>query len=145
MIQLTDKQTENAPALGTKGKPWNKKNKPANKDTDGGDIGEEIFAEDERMPTAADMEGTDISAFVEVFRTRGFVLKPESVDKSNKMFAKMEFVKYGVPTRGKWSSANSTSQSAKFAKKKFIDKNHISGMTLEEEAKVLKPCVYKTR
>ncbi|KAL2368551.1 rRNA processing protein Rrp8 [Blastomyces gilchristii SLH14081] len=100
---------------------------------------EEIFLEDQ-VNTAADE--TDISAFVEVLRTRGFVLKQESVDKSNKMFVKMEFVKHGHPTKGKWAvNVNDT----RFGKKKFIENDDGNGMAPEEESKVLKPCVYKTR
>lgn len=104
----------------------------------------EVYAEDAR-PTADDDE-TDISAFVEVFRTRGFVLKPESVDKSNKMFVRMEFVKAGgPPTKGKHASV---SNGAGAGKKKYIEKSKEDGamdLSPEEEASVLKPCVYKTR
>ncbi|OJD22707.1 hypothetical protein ACJ73_05947 [Blastomyces percursus] len=100
---------------------------------------EEIFAEDQVNNTA---DETDISAFVEVLRTRGFVLKQESVDKTNKMFVRMEFVKHGHPTKGKWAvNVNET----RFGKKKFNENDDSSGMTPEEESKVLKPCVYKTR
>ncbi|KLJ05739.1 hypothetical protein EMPG_10829 [Blastomyces silverae] len=109
-----------------------------NEDEEGIDD-EEIFAEDQ-VNNAADE--TDISAFVEIFRTRGFVLKQESVDKSNKMFVKMEFVKHGHPTKGKWAvNVNET----RFGKKKFVENDDGNGMTPEEESKVLKPCVYKTR
>jgi len=78
-----------------------------------------------------------------VFRTRGFVLRPESVDKSNKMFVRMEFIKQGHPTRGKHCSTTFGLP----GKKKFIDKGDeaLPGLSPEEEAKVLKPCVYKTR
>ncbi|PGH00884.1 ribosomal RNA-processing protein 8 [Blastomyces parvus] len=100
---------------------------------------EEIFAEDQANNAA---DETDISAFVEVLKTRGFVLKQESVDKSNKMFVKMEFVKHGHPSKGKWAvNANDT----KFGKRKFIENDEGNGMTPEEESKVLKPCVYKIR
>ncbi|KAG5298078.1 ribosomal RNA-processing protein [Histoplasma ohiense] len=100
---------------------------------------EDIFAEDQVNNTR---DKTDISAFVEVLRTRGFVLKQESVDKSNKMFVKMEFVKHGQPTKGKWAV---NVNDARFGKKKFIENGEGNGMTPEEESKVLKPCVYKTR
>lgn len=101
----------------------------------------EIYAEDARP---ADNDETDISAFVEVFRTRGFVLRPESVDKSNKMFVKMEFVKAGgAPTKGKHAS----SAPAPGGKKRFVERKSDvdGGMTAEQEAQVLKPCVYKIR
>ena len=114
-------------------------------DDEGSDVDDaDIYAEDAR-PADNDDE-TDISAFVEVFRTRGFVLKPESVDKSNKMFVKMEFVKAGgAPTKGKYAST--TGAAAGPGKKRFIDRSALAdkGMTAEEEAAVLKPCVYKIR
>lgn len=104
----------------------------------------DVYAEDAR-PTA-DNDETDISAFVEVFRTRGFVLKQESVDKSNKMFVRMEFVKAGgPPTKGKHASV---ANGAGTGKKKYVEKRQEDGamdLSPEEEASVLKPCVYKTR
>lgn len=103
----------------------------------------EIYAEDAR-PT--DNDETDISTFVEVFRTRGFVLRPESVDKSNKMFVKMEFVKAGgAPAKGKHASAGRVPAPGK--KRFFVERKSDvdGGMTAEQEAQVLKPCVYKIR
>lgn len=104
----------------------------------------EVYAEDARP---VDNDETDISAFVEVFRTRGFVLRPESLDKSNKMFVKMEFVKAGAaPTKGKYA-ASATSAPAPGGKKRFVERKADAdgGMTAEQEAQVLKPCVYKIR
>jgi ribosomal RNA-processing protein 8 len=124
-------------------KTQQKKQKKSKKDEDEIDE-EDIFAEDARP--AADDDETDISAFVEVFRTRGFVLRPESVDKSNKMFVKMEFVKQGgAPVKGK--HATGLSAPAPGGKKRFVDRKPASdsGMTAEQEAQVLKPCVYKIR
>jgi ribosomal RNA-processing protein 8 len=124
-------------------KTQQKKQKKSKKDEDEIDK-EDIFAEDARP--AADDDETDISAFVEVFRTRGFVLRPESVDKSNKMFVKMEFVKQGgAPVKGK--HATGLSAPAPGGKKRFVDRKPASdsGMTAEQEAQVLKPCVYKIR
>jgi ribosomal RNA-processing protein 8 len=119
-----------------------KKLKKKGDDDAGSDVDEEdIYAEDARP---AQDDGTDISAFIEVFRTRGFVLKPESVDKSNKMFVKMEFVKQGgAPTKGPHASAAAPAA----GKKRFIEKAKVEekGMSPEEEAAVLKPCVYKIR
>ncbi|KAL1969883.1 hypothetical protein VTN77DRAFT_7392 [Rasamsonia byssochlamydoides] len=129
-------------------KKKNKKKRKAGEgdsDVDDDDEEAEIFAEDARHTD--DSDETDISAFVEVFRSRGFVLKPDSVDKSNKMFVKMEFVKAASvpPTRGKYAGVEGRSgKVAPQAKKKFIDDDD-DGLTPEEEAKVLKPCVYKTR
>ncbi|CEJ53867.1 hypothetical protein PMG11_00206 [Penicillium brasilianum] len=121
------------------------KKQKKSKNGDDSDIDEaDIFAEDARPPV--DDDETDISAFVEVFRTRGFVLRPESVDKSNKMFVKMEFVKQsGAPIKGK--HATGLSAPAPGGKKRFVDRKPAaeSGMTHEQEAQVLKPCVYKIR
>ncbi|KAJ5124008.1 uncharacterized protein N7515_007833 [Penicillium bovifimosum] len=103
-----------------------------------------IFAEDVRPSDNSDE--TDISAFVEVFRSRGFMLRQESVDKSNKMFVSMVFVKQGgPPTKGKHASA--LSAPAPGGKKRFVERkpDSESGLTPEQEAQVLKPCVYKIR
>jgi ribosomal RNA-processing protein 8 len=143
----------------TQKKKLSKKNKKK-KNGDGDDIDddsdedEEIYAEDAPQNPASGNDDTDISAFVEVFKTRGFVLKQESVDKSNKMFVKMEFVKAGgAPTKGKYAGvtpapARVEKQAPVQAKKKFIDyrdDESNKGLTAEQEAKVLKPCVYKIR
>lgn len=130
------------PLSKTEKKKQKKKGGAAENDA-GSDVDEtEIYAEDAKP---GDGDETDISAFVEVFRTRGFVLKPESVDMSNKMFVKMEFVKQGgPPTKGKHAATGAASG---HGKKKFIEKtaDSESNMTPEEEASVLKPCVYKNR
>ncbi|RAL12025.1 25S rRNA (adenine645-N1)-methyltransferase [Aspergillus homomorphus CBS 101889] len=123
-------------------KKLKKKQSADNADSDVDD--NEIYAEDARP---ANDDETDISAFVEVFRTRGFVLKEESLDKSNKMFVKMEFVKAGgAPTKGKHVSS-APSAGAGPGKKRFIDRSSLTdkGMSAAEEAAVLKPCVYKIR
>ncbi|KAA8650649.1 hypothetical protein EYZ11_002824 [Aspergillus tanneri] len=102
----------------------------------------EVYAED-AQPTNNDE--TDLSAFIEVFRTRGFILKSELVDKSNKMFVKMEFVKQsGAPVKGKHASIGGAKAGP--GKKRFIEKpTEAKSMSPEEEAAVLKPCVYKIR
>lgn len=131
------------PLSKTEKKKQKKKGSKGGDDADSDVDDAEIYAEDAR-PTENDE--TDISAFVEVFRTRGFVLRPESVDKSNKMFVKMEFVKAGgVPTKGKHASAGSAP--APGGKKRFVERKSDvdGGMTAEQEAQVLKPCVYKIR
>ncbi|KAL2815666.1 methyltransferase-domain-containing protein [Aspergillus granulosus] len=126
----------------TKAEKKKLKKKGTGDDDAGSDVDDDdIYAEDARP---AQDDGTDISAFVEVFRTRGFILKPESVDKSNKMFVKMEFVKQGgAPTKG----PHATTGAPAAGKKRFIDKAKVDekGMSPEEEAAVLKPCVYKIR
>ncbi|EEA21071.1 25S rRNA (adenine645-N1)-methyltransferase [Talaromyces marneffei ATCC 18224] len=139
-----------------------KKKKNGNNDSDDEDDNdhEEIYAEDAQPASSGGgNDDTDISAFVEVFKSRGFVLKQESVDKSNKMFVKMEFIKAGgAPTKGKYAGitpapAGRPEKKAAAApvqtKKRFIDRDRgddeNKGMTAEQEAKVLKPCVYKIR
>lgn len=124
-----------------KTRPQTKKEKAKKKEEEENDLGETVFAED--MQKTAD-DDTDITAFIEVFRTRGFVLKQETVDKSNKMFVKMEFVKTGFPTKGKWAGTGRPLPQGNMSRKKFIEPVD-SGLTPEEESKVLKPCVYKTR
>ncbi|PQE23206.1 hypothetical protein CJF31_00006943 [Rutstroemia sp. NJR-2017a BVV2] len=99
---------------------------------------------------------TDVAAFVEVLRKRGFVLKSEegAVDLSNRMFVKMGFVKGAMPVRGKGvkekekveekEKGNETWK--RKTKAKFLDgEGEGEGESVEEEAKVLKPCVYKLR
>ncbi|KAJ6191664.1 hypothetical protein N7519_001685 [Penicillium mononematosum] len=128
-------------------KPGSKADKKKSKKKGGedSDVDEtDIFAEDVRPSDNNDE--TDISAFVEVFRSRGFMLRQESVDKSNKMFVRMVFVKQGgAPTKGKHASA--LSAPAPGSKKRFVDRKpeSESGMSPEQEAQVLKPCVYKIR
>ncbi|KAK1140429.1 25S rRNA (adenine645-N1)-methyltransferase [Aspergillus melleus] len=112
-------------------------------DDDGSDVDDaDVFAED-AQPKQDDE--TDISTFVEVFRSRGFILKSETVDKSNKMFVKMEFIKQGgAPTKGKYASIGGTKPGP--GKKRFIEKpSQTASMSPEEEAAALKPCVYKIR
>ncbi|KAJ5510070.1 Methyltransferase-like protein [Penicillium expansum] len=127
-------------------KPGSKadKKKPKKKGGDDSEDEADIFAEDVRPSDNTDE--TDISAFVEVFQSRGFLLRRESVDKSNKMFVRMVFVKQGgAPTKGKHASA--LSAPAPGNKKRFVDRkpDSESGLSAEQEAKVLKPCVYKIR
>ncbi|WPG99155.1 Hypothetical protein R9X50_00196600 [Acrodontium crateriforme] len=92
---------------------------------------------------------TDVSAFIDVLRRRGFVLKnpDRSVDLSNKMFVKMEFIKAAAPTKGPHVSAETERghPAAAKAKKRFLDEEKDGDMPVEEEAKVLKPCLYKIR
>ena len=95
---------------------------------------------------ATDKEETDVSAFVDVLKRRGFVLKSAngmSVDLSNKMFVKMEFIKASTPTKGK-GVPNETTPGLKKAKTKFIPELE-DEITTDDEAGTLKPCLYKIR
>ncbi|KZZ93148.1 Methyltransferase-related protein [Ascosphaera apis ARSEF 7405] len=120
-------------------KKMNKKKKGKDDDEEVND--DDIFAENRQETDQGD--DTDISAFVEVFKSRGFVLKQETVDKSNKMFVRMEFVKHGAVTKGKHAGA-AGSQAGR-VQKKFIEKEKEDELTPEQEAQVLKPCLYKLR
>lgn len=113
---------------------------------------------------ASGPEGTDVSAFVEVLKTRGFVLDalPErpgdAIDLSNKMFVKLQFVKGAQPTKGKNAGSEGTSAGAKgsfktsSALKMGMKGKKFSAVQDEDEEKsaekdrnVLKPCLYKIR
>ncbi|KAL8671180.1 MAG: hypothetical protein Q9168_004315 [Polycauliona sp. 1 TL-2023] len=78
---------------------------------------------------------TDVGPFVEVFRKRGFVLKGE-IDMGNKMFVRLRFAR--VRDQGAGGSKRQDGL-------KFVEKDDEGGLDPEVEAKVLKPCVYKTR
>jgi ribosomal RNA-processing protein 8 len=89
---------------------------------------------------------TDVSAFVDVLKRRGFVLKngEASIDLSNKMFVKMEFLKAAQPTKGKNKVEEAKKPVERFKKAKFLDEEK-EEPTTEDEAKTLKPCLYKQR
>ncbi|KAK4544086.1 hypothetical protein LTR36_004584 [Oleoguttula mirabilis] len=93
-------------------------------------------------------EATDVSAFVDVLRRRGFLLKDgeKSVDLSNKMFVKMEFIKAAPPSKGKGVPEASSKAGSKAGpmKKKFVEEKD-EDIATDDEAKVLKPCLYKIR
>lgn len=97
---------------------------------------------------------TDVGPFADVFRKRGFSLQGEP-DLHNKMFAKMRFVKMGHGGGadpgsgvgvgvGAGSGADPRARYGPKAKKKFLDPL-VSVLDQQDENKVLKPCVYKTR
>ncbi|QIX00942.1 hypothetical protein AMS68_006459 [Peltaster fructicola] len=100
--------------------------------------------QDEILQTEVDgvekaTQETDVHAFVEVLKRRGFVLKDEqnSIDLGNKMFVSMEFVKAAAPAKGKgFVEPPSTG-------KKFIKREQ--EISTEDEGKTLKPCLYKIR
>ena len=88
---------------------------------------------------------TGVAAFVEVLRKRGFVLKGE-VDAGNKMFVRMRFVKALTPVRGKGVPQKNDRGGNTWKGKeraKFVEVDE--GAEEVDEAKVLKPCVYKIR
>ncbi|KAI4132833.1 MAG: hypothetical protein LQ347_002443 [Umbilicaria vellea] len=88
---------------------------------------------------------TDVAAFVEVLRKRGFVLKGE-VDAENKMFVRMNFLKALTPIKGKGTPPKNDRGGETWKAKeraKFVENDE--DIMEEDEAKVLKPCVYKIR
>lgn len=102
---------------------------------------------------------TDVSAFVRVLNQRGFVLvgqdqgpAAEAIDLSNKMFVKMRFLKAAPALKGKCVRPDGEENNGKsrlggrlpaMAKKpRFLDANDEAD---DNEAAVLKPCVYKIR
>ncbi|KAK0643503.1 methyltransferase-domain-containing protein [Cercophora newfieldiana] len=93
---------------------------------------------------------TDISAFVDALRARGFLLHKEmgagAVDLNNKMFVKMHFVKVAPATKGKYAekprpNVDRMGATGPARKGKFINDDE-DGF---DEAAILKPCVYKQR
>jgi ribosomal RNA-processing protein 8 len=104
-------------------------------------------------------DSTDVSAFVALLRAHGFDLagsERESVDRANKMFVKMRFVKAAgrLPARGKNAGPATVLEGTggfgdRFGrvkkKKRFLDNVDDDIVPQEEEAKILKPCVYKLR
>lgn len=103
-------------------------------------------------------ETTDVSAFVEVLRKRGFVLDalPEragdAVDLGNKMFVKMQFVKAAHPSAGKNAREDQKTGARPGGGMKMGMKGKKFGVVKEKEGgkygkdgEVLKPCLYKIR
>lgn len=91
---------------------------------------------------------TDVSAFVEVLRKRGFILqgeRKEAIDLSNKMFVKMHFIKGAAPTKGKGVKADKQGKGPKKGMmRRDLTKDDDDDMD-GHEASILKPCVYKIR
>ncbi len=136
-----------------KPKSKNSKKNPARSGMD------EDLAEEEELAAEASQEAsrssTDVSAFVEVLRTRGFTLIGEP-ELGNKMFVRMRFRKSLNPTKGKCvPKDNGDLQRTTQADggrtpwnipARFIDrKTDTEEATVEEEGMLLKPCVYKAR
>ncbi|OBT61540.1 hypothetical protein VE03_08887 [Pseudogymnoascus sp. 23342-1-I1] len=130
-------------SVGNRKKVAAKANKKVEEDADNADLLVEVDGHDD---TKAE---TDVSAFVEVLRKRGFVLHGEkAVDLSNRMFVKMTFVKALAPMKGKcvpvpkgMEKMGQTTWKPK-GKPKFLEEEDVP---VSSEAGVLKPCVYKLR
>ena len=122
-----------------KGDGIGKKKKAKVEEEDDGDA----LALEELEEAKGPKDETDVSAFVEVFRKRGFNLKGEP-DMANKMFVRMRFTKNSRPEK-----ENEKGGAARFGdgfrgkqiKTKFLEDEE----RVVDESKVLKPCVYKIR
>lgn len=101
---------------------------------------------------------TDISAFVEALRKRGFLLNRDmgeyAVDMSNKMFVRMHFSKAAPAIKGKCVDKNDRNQRGGgtnhnngriLSRAKFIGGNDAEEKDKVNEKAILKPCVYKIR
>lgn len=135
-------------SVGKKRKPQQLKTKHG-KSAGSTDGDTEVFSEDESANT---QDETDVSAFSNVVVRRGFVLQPGSINKHNKMFVKMAFNKVGVPSAGrykgsKWNGHTYEKMEGSYSgRKKFIDEGEDDGyLSPDQEAKTLKPCIYKKR
>ena len=120
-----------------KGDGIGKKKKAKVEDEDEGDL----LALDEIEEAKGPKDETDVSAFVEVFRKRGFNLKGEP-DMANKMFVRMRFMKGLRPENEKGGAAKfGDGFRGKQVNTKFLEDEE----RVVDESKVLKPCVYKIR
>lgn len=83
---------------------------------------------------------SDVQEFLRALERRGFVLRAgtDSVDLSNKMFVNMELVKAATPTRGKGADVK---QNGPHSRKAVPDDK----ISVEDEGRTLKPCLYKLR
>ena len=112
------------------------------KDNDG-DNNEDLSVEVDGMEDRR--RETDVSAFVEILKSRGFVLqgeRNEAVDLSNKMFVKMHFIKGASPTKGKGVKPEGPPKGRRGIIRKI---DPVDEQPEINEASVLKPCVYKIR
>ena len=100
---------------------------------------------DEMDPVPTESK-TDVSAFVDVLRRRGFALHDdeESIDLSNKMFVTMKFTKRLRPIKGKGMAAQSEEGQSMMERPNVSD-GRDADIDVDAEASVLKPCLYKIR
>jgi len=126
-------------SVGNRKKPDKHELKRREEETDDKDLAVEVDGQDDNK------QETDVSAFVEVLRKRGFIMQGE-VDLKNRMFAKMHFVKGLTPVKGKCVPVPKGMEKMGLEtwkkKPKFIDEEELQ---VSNEASVLKPCVYKLR
>ncbi|RMZ73505.1 hypothetical protein GMOD_00008023 [Pyrenophora seminiperda CCB06] len=136
---------------------------PAEGPADSADEAELAVAVDGQEASIKD--ATDVSAFIDVLRKRGFVLdalperQADAIDRTNKMFVKMQFVKAAHPSRGKNAredqKVGAVAQRGGGGGMKFGLKGKRMSVLAgggdgedegdEKEKEVLKPCLYKIR
>ncbi|KAI0525918.1 hypothetical protein F5B22DRAFT_633284 [Xylaria bambusicola] len=132
-------------SVGNRKKNQEKKGKGKGKDVD--------TEESHKADLAIEVDGgedkrqeTDVTAFVEALRRRGFVLQGDekaAVDMRNKMFVKMHFTKAAQPSLGKGAvEARESGRSGKKGGVRFIDSEE---QDVVDESKILKASVYKIR
>lgn len=134
-------------SVGARSKKGAGKKGKANDDAEGGhgdDLAVEVDGADDRR------RETDVSAFVDVLKKRGFVLqgeKNEAIDLSNKMFVKMHFIKGAAPTKGKGVTEAPPRKNVKGEQRMTFEQHAKKGEDDADvdEASILKPCVYKIR
>ena len=120
-----------------------KKGKRGEDEDDDADLAVVVDGDEDRR------QDTDVSAFVDALRKRGFILSQDggdgypAVDMGNKMFVKMRFVKAATPGKGKGAVA-AAADGRRAPKKKWIDAGEDEDEGVDE-AEILKPCVYKIR
>lgn len=156
IAEIKSRFTVPASAAAKKGKPVVHSVGNLRKKQQAGKKGGKVDAEDHDEALAVEVDGaearrqeTDVSAFIEALRKRGFLLQAQggrdAVDMSNKMFVKMNFIKAAAPVVGKNVVADKEQPARGGAKKgsaKFIDAKDSSAV---DESSILKPCVYKIR
>lgn len=146
-VSLKANRVEHSVGNRAKSNAKRKKAKP-NGDLNDGNSSEGVTLAEESalLSSKVTQVSTDVSEFVEVLKRRGFVLIGDP-ELGNKMFVRMRFMKALAPTRGKGVPAQSIGRAQTWGKNRFVDKpsNGESEIIVEQEGKVLKPCVYKTR
>ncbi|KAI3318632.1 methyltransferase-domain-containing protein [Xylariaceae sp. AK1471] len=132
-------------SVGNRKKSQEKKGKGKSKDEEAevnhhADLAIEVDGGEDRR------QETDVTAFVEALRRRGFVLQGDgkaAIDMRNKMFVNMHFVKAAQPTVGKGvAQARDSGRGGKKGGIKFIGTEEHDAV---DESKILKPSVYKIR
>ncbi|KAI9889987.1 MAG: 25S rRNA (adenine645-N1)-methyltransferase [Vezdaea aestivalis] len=89
---------------------------------------------------AVDPEETDLDPFLQLCRSRGLIL--DGVPEKNKMFVSMRFLKTATPTKGRFIPEQVKARLGANHGWRGEEKEEVG---VEDEGKVLKPCLYKAR